>query len=223
MISRKLQDGTTDISDIRLTDNLVYALREEINELIEINDTPFQLMEAIKSIIEFGCFVVSFSDDYKYFSVFKLDEITVEELKPSEDNPINLEFGMFNRVNSEKLEEKVESSLFTSIVELYKERKIKVRLKTGEELNPDKTYIISNTPTSVFGKSKLEKIYKYTRILYIFEIANMLERLAKSKLLNLFIFDVSDLEDQDAAAYAALYSNIIKNKAAVNISEDEGS
>lgn len=224
-------EGATSIKDIpdttRMTDTLLYAIREELHELIEINDTHFQLIEAIKSLIENGCFVVNFSEDFKYFTIFNLDDISIENANNKNidskiRNLTNIGIPLFssklNASDSENLES--ESSLFTPIKDLYKEMEIIVKTKSGDILDVNRTYIVSNSPRRIFGKSKFEKIFKYCQILYTLEIANMLERLSKSKLINLIFIDISDLDDADAVAYTSLYSNIIKNKLAINISSE---
>ena len=211
----------TESTNQRFTDSLIYTLREEIYELIEINDTHFQLLEAVKSILEYGCFVVNFSEDYRYFTIFNLADIKIEKKdKKEKDNEEPDFIGLVGNYSFSMEDGKVESSLFTPVKDLYHNADITLRLADGTILDISRTYIVSNSTRGLFGKSRLEKIYKYCRVLYILEIANLLERLSKSKFLNLIVFDVSELEDEDAAAYTSLYSNIIKNKASVNINEN---
>jgi len=100
-----------------------------------------------------------------------------------------------------------------------KSSSIKVyRLEDGVILKKSNMFFIAEK--GIFGKSIVDKVINYLKIIELLELSLLIERLSKSKTTHVWKLDLAKVEEEDVASTLMLYRNLIKSKSAMNFDED---
>lgn len=117
-----------------------------------------------------------------------------------------------------------ESSSYFDYVDEYDMRTIKKKnltithKDTGKVLNINNIFFVSETGT--FGKSKIDKVVNYLKIIELLELSLLIERISKSKVNHIWKVDLSKIDEEDVTPTMLLYRNLIKSKMSVTYDED---
>lgn len=72
----------------------------------------------------------------------------------------------------------------------------------------------------IFGKSLVDKVINYLKIIELLELSLLVERLSKSKTTHIWKLDLSQVEEEDVASTLMLYRNLITSKNSLMIDEE---
>lgn len=193
--------------------NINYKISEEINKLLDDNDIEIQLQDLLNNIISYGYSYIYFYNGYSRFIVLSPEDIIINKI---ENNNRNIKRGPYKT-----LDKFIEYRLLTNISTAIKDiNNYEIYIKNSDiNIDPNYLYIMSNKPGKIYGESVLNKAIKYLLIISILEIIQTIERIGKSKILHLILFDISEMDHELVMKYSGLYSNILRNRLALNINE----
>lgn len=190
--------------------NKIKDLENEINILLDSNEIESQLQDLLDNLISYGFSYVYFYNNYSKIMVISSEDLEI--VKSNESG--KRKRGAYN-ITVDLLESKIMTCI-TKVIDDVSNLKFKIG---DRELDPNYLYIVTNKPGKIQGKSLIGKIIKYLIIIATLEVVQTLERIGKSKILHLLLFDISNIDQDAVIKFATLYSDIMKNRMAVDLNE----
>lgn len=230
-------DSTDIIDDINVpnieVDQLIYNNNVEkvdshhkeislaIGNLLKRNNIKLSLYNLVNSILRYGCGIFYFDDvkTYSDVSFYSLDEVVFKETSNG-NTTINS-----TKISNDLLESSGNSSttMFKTIDEDDHLKKITnknisiFKIEDGTELKSENMFFIAEK--GVIGKSQVDKVINYLKVIELLELSLLIERLSKSKTTHIWKLDLEKIEDEDIANTLMLYRNLVKSKSAMNFDE----
>ncbi len=202
--------------NVEKVDSYYKDISIDIGNLFKKNNIKLSLYNLMFSILKFGCGIFYFDDMQKFENVsfYGLDEVKFVE-KETEYSKQELQQQIFSESSD---------AVFKSIddddhIKTLKSSSIKVyRLEDGVILKKSNMFFIAEK--GIFGKSIVDKVINYLKIIELLELSLLIERLSKSKTTHVWKLDLAKVEEEDVASTLMLYRNLIKSKSAMNFDED---
>jgi hypothetical protein len=171
--------------------------------------------------LRYGCGIFYFDDvkTYSDVSFYSLDEVVFKETSNG-NTTINS-----TKISNDLLESSGNSSttMFKTIDEDDHLKKITnknisiFKIEDGTELKSENMFFIAEK--GVIGKSQVDKVINYLKVIELLELSLLIERLSKSKTTHIWKLDLEKIEDEDIANTLMLYRNLVKSKSAMNFDE----
>lgn len=202
--------------NIEKVDSYYKDISIEISNLFKRNNIKLSLYNLMYSILKYGCGIFYFDEVTKYemVSFYGLDEVKFIE-KENEYSSNDVQKTLFK----ESADGTFESVKDDDHIKVIKNKSIKVyRLEDNQLLKTENMFFIAEK--GIFGKSVVDKIINYLKVIELLELSLLIERLSKSKTTHVWKLDLSKVEEEDVASTLMLYRNLIKSKSAMNFDED---
>lgn len=206
--------------NVEKVDSYYKDMSIEIGNLFKKNNIKLSLYNLMFSILKFGCGIFYFDDTVKYDNVsfYGLDEVkftTNDKDDSSGYSSYQVQQSVFDESGN---------SAFKSVedddhIKTLKSSSITVtRLEDDVKLKRANMFFIAEK--GIFGKSVVDKVINYLKIIELLELSLLIERLSKSKTTHVWKLDLSKVEEEDVASTLMLYRNLIKSKSSMNFDED---
>jgi hypothetical protein len=207
-------------TNVEKVDSYYKDISVELGNLFQQNNAKLSLYNLMFSIVKYGCGIFYIDDPMKFTNVsfYGLDEVVFSKKEKTIDGQEVKDLLL------EGEDDYSDDNLFKSLPE---DDHIKViagstivvsRLEDGKILNNKNLYFVAEK--GIFGKSLVDKVVNYLKIIELLELSLLIERLSKSKTTFVWKIDLAKVEEDEVAQTLMLYRNLIKSKNALNYDEN---
>lgn len=212
---------TDENENIEKVDSYYKDMSIQIGNLFKKNNIKLSLYNLVFSILKYGFGVFYYDNSVKFDSVsfYGLDEIKFVEDKKEYSNSYITASLDGNSNEYEDIENIFESADTDDHIKILKSSTIKIyRLEDGIQLKNSNLYFVAEK--GIFGKSLVDKVINYLKIIELLELSLLVERLSKAKTTHVWKLDLAKIEEEDVASTLLLYRNLINSKSSMNFDEE---